>query len=143
MEREVQDKYDELLNVAQSYMNRAYAPYSKVHVGSAVLSGSGKIYGGCNVENASFGLTNCAERVALQTMIANGEKQFKAILITSNLDHLLYPCGACRQVMTEFKGKFDPYVFVVGKNGLVEIERLSSLIPYQVTDEEISSPRDS
>ncbi len=137
MDREIQLKYSEMLEIAKKYMNNAYAPYSNIHVGSAVLSKSGKIYGGCNVENASYGLTNCAERVAIQKMVSEGDLSFKAILIISDQEDFLYPCGACRQVMTEF-AKEDPIIFVVsGKNEKLEIHRLSSLIPYSIKKENI------
>ena len=132
MNKEIQEKYDELLRVAQEYMNRSYSPYSKVKVGAAILTTSGKVFGGCNVENASYGLTNCAERVAIQTMVATGEKSFIAILLTANTRSILYPCGACRQVMTEFADKIDPYVILVPTSEKIEIHRLSSLIPHQV-----------
>ncbi len=132
MNKEIQEKYDELLQVARDYMQRAYSPYSEVKVGAAVLTASGKIFGGCNIENASYGLTNCAERVALQTMVASGEKRFIALLLTANTQKTLYPCGACRQVMTEFAARMDPYIILVPKSGKIEIHRLSSLIPHQV-----------
>ncbi len=132
MNKEIQEKYDELLRVAQDYMQRAYSPYSKVNVGAAVLTANGKIFGGCNIENASYGLTNCAERVAIQTMVATGEKRFIAILLTANTEQSLYPCGACRQVMTEFADDMDPYVIIAPRSGNIEIHRLSSLIPHQV-----------
>ena len=131
MDKEVQEKYEDLLTTAKKYLEKAYSPYSKIKVGSAVLSSKGNIYGGCNIENASYGLTNCAERVAIQKMVSEGETKFKAILIISNLEDFLYPCGACRQVMTEFAENNDPYVFIVRKKDeAVELYRLSALIPY-------------
>ena len=143
MEKDVQEKYDELLRIAKKYLENAYSPYSKIKVGSAVLSSKGNIYGGCNIENASYGLTICAERVAIQKMVSEGENKFKAILIISNLDDFLYPCGACRQVMTEFAEDNDPYVFIVRKkDDAIELYRLSALIPYAVKKDTIKDQDD-
>ncbi|MGN0143776.1 MAG: cytidine deaminase [Clostridium sp.] len=94
--------YKNLIKTALDYRERAYAPYSKFKVGAAVLFKSGKIYGGCNVENASFGATNCAERTAIFTGIANGESEIRAIAIVGSAEEHTYPCGICRQVLCEF-----------------------------------------
>ena len=83
---------------------RAYAPYSKFTVGAAVLTASGKIFSGCNVENASYGLTNCAERTAIFNAVASGEKKLKlqCVVVYTPTDMPTAPCGACRQVIFEF-----------------------------------------
>lgn len=94
--------YKKLINVALDYRNRAYSPYSNFKVGAAVLFESGKIYGGCNVENASFGATNCAERTAIFKGISEGETTIKSIAIVGSLNEYTYPCGICRQVISEF-----------------------------------------
>ncbi|AGX44827.1 cytidine deaminase [Clostridium saccharobutylicum] len=94
--------YKKLINVALDYRNRAYSPYSNFKVGAAVLFESGKIYGGCNVENASFGATNCAERTAIFRGISEGETTIKSIAIVGSLNEYTYPCGICRQVISEF-----------------------------------------
>ncbi|OOM16173.1 cytidine deaminase [Clostridium saccharobutylicum] len=94
--------YKKLINVALDYRNRAYSPYSNFKVGAAVLFESGKIYGGCNVENASFGATNCAERTAIFKGISEGETTIKSIAIVGSLNEYTYPCGICRQVIAEF-----------------------------------------
>lgn len=94
--------YKNLIKTALDYRERAYAPYSKFKVGAAVLFKSGKVYGGCNVENASFGATNCAERTAIFTGIANGESEIRAIAIAGSTEEHTYPCGICRQVLCEF-----------------------------------------
>ncbi len=85
----------------------AYAPYSKFHVGAAVLTSSGKIYSGCNVENASYGLTNCAERTAIFNAAAAGEKRLKleCVVVYTPTQTATAPCGACRQVIYEFSSK--------------------------------------
>lgn len=80
----------------------AYIPYSKFRVGAAVLAGSGKIYSGCNVENASYGLCNCAERTAIFTAIAAGEREVSAVTVYTPTQTATSPCGACRQVINEF-----------------------------------------
>lgn len=94
--------YKNLIKIALDYRNRAYAPYSNFKVGSAVLFDSGKIYGGCNIENASYGATNCAERTAIFSGISNGETKIKAIAIVGSAKENTYPCGICRQVLSEF-----------------------------------------
>ena len=95
-------KNNELLKEAKKAAGNAYAPYSGFKVGAALLTGSGKIYSGCNVENSSYGLTNCAERTALFKAVSEGEKDFREILIYTDSEKLFYPCGACRQVLAEF-----------------------------------------
>lgn len=102
----------ELLAIAQQARQRAYVPYSHFAVGAALLTKSGKVYPGCNIENASFGATNCAERTAFFSAVAQGERDFAAIAIVGGpqggaLDYTA-PCGVCRQVMMEF---CDPDTF--------------------------------
>ena len=82
--------------------NRAYAPYSKFKVGAALLAEDGRVFTGCNVENASFGLTNCAERTAVFKAVSEGATRFKAIAIAGGVGDVAMPCGACRQVLAEF-----------------------------------------
>lgn len=111
---------------------KAYAPYSGYLVGAALMTVSGKVYTGCNVENASFGATNCAERTAFFKAISEGEKDFKAIAIaggkTAPSDYA-YPCGVCRQVMQEFCN--DGFLILVAKSEEDYREHtLSELLPY-------------
>ncbi len=91
---------DELIRIASEYRQQAYAPYSKFPVGAAVLAESGDIFGGCNIENGVLGLTNCAERVAIASTVAAGQRSFLQIVIVAH--PLSPPCGACRQVISEF-----------------------------------------
>lgn len=95
-------KYLDLLDAARQVRDRAYAPYSRFAVGAALRGRSGRTYVGCNVENLSFGLTICAERAALCSALAAGEREFEAIAIVADSRHPVTPCGACRQVLAEF-----------------------------------------
>lgn len=87
---------------AKAASSHAYAPYSKFRVGAAVLTGSGKIFTGCNVENASYGLCNCAERTAIYSAVAAGERKLKCVVVYTPTRNATAPCGACRQVIFEF-----------------------------------------
>ena len=107
---------DILARAAVEAMKNSYSPYSKYRVGAAVIGESGKIYTGTNVENASYGLTVCAERIAIFTAVAVGEKKFKAIAIAAAGGE---PCGACRQVMAEFTGPNTPVYAVRVKNNKI------------------------
>jgi cytidine deaminase len=98
-----------LERAARRAANRAYAPYSKFRVGAAVLAGSGKIFSGCNIENASFGLCNCAERTAIFSAIAAGEQKIAAVAVYTPTKTATSPCGACRQVLNEF----GPHALVI------------------------------
>lgn len=101
-----QEQVTALFEVATAYRLRAYAPYSHFQVGAALLTKEGKIYGGCNIENAAFSPTNCAERTAFFHAVSEGEKDFAAILIVGGKEGeppaFCTPCGVCRQVMAEF-----------------------------------------
>jgi cytidine deaminase len=95
-------KDSELIERARKSRECAYAPYSKFKVGAALLTKGGKVYTGANIENATFGLTVCAERVALFKAITDGEKKFVKIAVVADKDEPITPCGACRQVLSEF-----------------------------------------
>ncbi len=131
----------ELFAVAARTLKNSHSPYSKFKVGAAVLAASGKIYGGTNIENASFGLTNCAERTALFGAIAAGERDFKALAIVfsqKGLGDLSTPCGACRQVMAEFCDPAMPiYTADVssGKPQRIVSKKLKDYYPYPFSPE--------
>jgi cytidine deaminase len=94
--------WDSLVDAAWSAREQAYAPYSKFAVGAALLAADGRIFVGCNVENLSFGLSNCAERVAVGAAVAAGAREFLAVAVVADTDVPVSPCGACRQVLSEF-----------------------------------------
>ena len=122
--------YQELLDAARVASEKAYAPYSKVRVGAAALTPSGKVFTGCNIENASYGLANCAERVAIQHAATEGEREVLAVAVFSPDMRSITPCGACRQVMAEFATPARPGLLVIvqGNNGLRAVA-LSTLLP--------------
>ena len=124
----------ELLKAALMARNRAYAPYSGFAVGAAVEAGSGRIYSGCNVENASFGLTVCAERIAIFNAIAAGETNLRRLLAVADTAGLVYPCGACRQVMQEFN-IFE--VILCNVAGSCRRFTLPELLPYGFSQEQM------
>ncbi len=94
----------ELIDAAKKVRELAFAPYSEFKVGSAVITKDGKIFTGCNVESASFGLTVCAERVAIWKAVSEGETEFAAIAVVADTEQLTPPCGVCRQIIWEFCG---------------------------------------
>ena len=95
---------DSLIEAAKQVRENAHAPFSNFRVGAAVRASSGRIFGGCNVENSTYGLTLCAERVAIFKAISEGERGFEAMAIVADTDTLTPPCGACRQIIWEFCG---------------------------------------
>ncbi len=124
----------ELCALAASACERAYAPYSGCHVGAALLCASGKVYTGANIENASYGATVCAERVAFATALHAGEREFTGIAVAAKKDGIsaaFPPCGICRQTMAEFC-KADFYVLTVTADGF-EKHTLSQLLPNSFT----------
>ena len=107
---------DEVIAAAKAAYHLAYAPYSNFHVGAAALTSNGNIVKGCNVENASYGLTVCAERNCISNSVINGEQQFEVIIVYTEQDKLTPPCGACRQVIAEFFEQSAPVISVNHKN---------------------------
>lgn len=119
---------DDLVQAARSAMDNAYAPYSRFRVGAAVLTRGGVIYTGTNVENASYGLTICAERVAVFKSVSEGGQDITRMAIVSSSGEHTYPCGACRQVLNEF-GK-EMKVVLGDKGGKTISVPLSDLLPH-------------
>lgn len=118
---------EKLIWIARKAVEQAYAPYSTLCVGSVMLCSDGTVFKGCNIENASFSLTNCAERTAIFSAIAAGKRSFSAIAIAASNGSTPYPCGACRQVLAEF---CDPdFPVYVAKDDGYESLRLGDLLP--------------
>ena len=123
---------DLLIEAAKQARENAHEPYSNFRVGAALRSTSGRIFGGCNVENATYGLTMCAERVAIFKAVSEGERGFSAIAVVTDTEVLTPPCGACRQLIWEFCG--DIPVSMANLNGKVEIIQMRELFPRPFDD---------
>ena len=119
----------ELIEKALEAREKAYAPYSKFKVGVAVLTAEGKIYTGCNVENASYPVGICAERVAMSKAVADGETEFTVIAIVGSGENYCMPCGMCRQFMAEFC-KEDFEIIVAKSVDDYKIMKMGELLPY-------------
>lgn len=118
---------EKLIEAATEVREKAYAPYSNFKVGAAVQTKSGKIFTGCNVESASYGLTVCAERVAIWKAVSEGEKEFEQIAVVAGTEELTPPCGVCRQIIWEFCG--DIPVIFANLKGDVETVQMKELLP--------------
>ncbi len=118
---------DRLIEAAKAARENAHAPYSNFRVGAALRATSGRVYTGCNVENATYGLTVCAERVAIFKAISEGERGFDAIAVLTDTETLTPPCGACRQLIWEFCG--DAEVILANLGGKSETFRMAELFP--------------
>ena len=116
-----------LIRAARTAQRHAHAPYSRFLVGAAILTRSGTIYTGCNVESSSYGLTLCAERTAIFKAISEGEREFAAIAITANTLEPTPPCGACRQVLMDLAGNID--VIMSGTGKATATVKLKHLLP--------------
>ena len=124
----------ELAKQALEAQKMSYSPYSKFRVGAALLTKSGKVFTGCNIESASYSPTICAERAAIAKAVSEGEQEFEAIAVTGDGDWT-YPCGVCRQMMREFAP--DLLVIVVKSETEVREHRLSELLPYSFGPEDL------
>jgi cytidine deaminase len=117
----------ELLAAAKTAFDRAYAPYSNFRVGAALLGTDGKIYAGCNVENASYGLSRCAEQTAIQKMVSEGTRGFSKAVVYTLASPPSSPCGACRQILFEFGA--DAEVVMVNDKNETRVFTVSELLP--------------
>jgi cytidine deaminase len=124
-------EYRKLAEAAIQAQCNAYAPFSKFKVGAALLSKDGKIFTGCNIENSSYGLTICAERVAIFKAISLGVFNFRAIAIVSDSSSYTYPCGACRQVLSDLAGDIE--FILMNKKKQIKTIKLNSLLPFAFT----------
>lgn len=118
---------EKLIAAARQAREFAHAPYSRFRVGAAVRTKTGRIFSGCNIENASYGLTLCAERVAIFKAVSEGEREFDSIVVVADTEQLTPPCGACRQIIWEFCG--DIPVILANLKGKIERERAGKLLP--------------
>lgn len=122
---------NELIKASSEAAEKAYCPYSRYHVGAALLCADGTVYTGCNIENGSFGATNCAERTAIFKAVSEGRREFSAIAISSYSEKgdssMPYPCGICRQVMSEFCRK--DFTVIVSDGANTEKFTLEELLP--------------
>ena len=123
---------EQLISIAMDAMKRAYCPYSEFRVGAALITKTGKVFTGCNIENASFGATVCAERTAIFKAVSEGFVNFQKIAIVSDSCDTTYPCGICLQVMNEFMP--DGSIVLVDKFGSVIERRVSEFLPYAFSE---------
>lgn len=119
----------ELMSAAEAACENAYAPYSKFRVGAALLAGDGRIFTGCNVENATYGATICAERTAAVKAVSEGALKFLACAITNAGGGLTYPCGICRQFLSEFADE-GMRIILKDEKGHIRVKTLGELMPY-------------
>lgn len=122
---------EDLVLKARETWRHAYAPYSRFHVGAALRSASGTVFSGANIENASYGLTRCAEQSAVQAMASTGERSFSEIVVYTEAEHPAPPCGACRQILLEFNK--DAHVHLVNHAGVTRSFQVSDLLPHAFT----------
>ena len=127
----------ELVREALEARKQSYCPYSSFAVGAALLCGDGTIFRGCNIENAAYPATNCAERTAFFKAVSEGELGFTAIAINGDADDYLYPCGVCRQVMSEFCKADTFQIILVKEDGTYKIFTLEELLPGAFTETEL------
>jgi cytidine deaminase len=120
--------YSDLLQIAHKAKKNSYSPYSNFRVGAVLVSENGNLYSGVNVENSSYGLTNCAERTAVFKAITDGERKFKTIVLASDAVDFIPPCGACRQVLMEVCGP-DLDVVMSNSDNEIQILKLKDLLP--------------
>ncbi|HAQ08857.1 MAG TPA: cytidine deaminase [Bacillus bacterium] len=117
-----------LIEKAIEARTKAYVPYSKFQVGAAIITSNDNVYLGCNVENASYGLTNCAERTAIFKAVSEGDTEIKAIAVVGDTEGPISPCGACRQVIAEFATD-DTKVYLANLNGVVKETTVNEILP--------------
>lgn len=127
---------EDLIQEAERARNYAYVPYSKFPVGAALLTEAGKVYHGCNIENAAYGVCNCAERTAIFKAISEGETKFAMLAVTANTKRPVPPCGACRQVIAELCPKDMKVVLSNGKGEITE-KTVEALLPFAFSSEDL------
>jgi len=123
----------ELIDLAVKTSENAYVPYSHFPIGAVLVTDEGKIYTGVNIENASFGLTNCGERTAIFKAVSEGYRDFECLAVYGDTKNPISPCGACRQVMVEFLKSDSKVILIAEDNSTVEMT-VGELLPYSFTD---------
>ena len=123
-----------LMDCAIKARENAYSPYSHFAVGAALLCEDGTLFEGCNIENASYGLTNCAERTAIFKAVSEGHTKFKALAVVADTEGPCTPCGACRQVMAEFK---IPLIILGNLMGNIKIVTIEELLPFSFSEYDV------
>lgn len=129
--------YEELIRAAYEAKKFSYAPYSKFHVGAALLCVDGTVYTGCNVENAAYTPTNCAERTAVFKAVSEGRREFRAIAIVGDQERYLTPCGVCRQTLAEFcrEGQFE---VVLAKSPVeYQVKTMQEIFPFSFSPDDL------
>jgi cytidine deaminase len=125
-----------LIQEARKAMDKAYVPYSKFQVGAALLTEDGKVYQGCNIENAAYSMCNCAERTAIFSAYAHGDRKFKGLAVIADTARPVPPCGACRQVISELCPN-DMKVVLTNLNGDIKEITVEELLPGAFTPEDL------
>ena len=126
----------ELFELAKDAMNKAYVPYSRFHVGAAILTADGKIYSGCNVENAAYPEGTCAEAGAIASMVLGGDTLIKEIYVIGKGEELVTPCGGCRQKIREFSS-VDTMIHICGAEGVRKSLTMNELLPFSFGPENL------
>lgn len=126
----------EWLLIAKEALEKAYVPYSQFPVGACLVTKQGRTYQGVNIENASYGLSNCAERTSIFKAVSEGERDFSHLVVAGDTSQPISPCGACRQVMVEFFEQDMP-VTLVGQHGVVKEMTVAELLPYSFTGQDL------
>ncbi|MFT8410202.1 MAG: cytidine deaminase [Schleiferilactobacillus perolens] len=126
----------ELIQSAVDARRQAYVPYSHFAVGAALVTADGHVYQGCNIENSSYGLANCAERTAIFKAVSEGHRHFSELVVVADTTDPVSPCGACRQVLAEFGEPTMP-VLLTNLQGKIKRTTVAELLPYAFTEEQL------
>ena len=131
--------YKELVKIAEQAKENAYVPYSNFRVGAAILAVDGQVFSGCNIENASYSLTNCGERTALFKAVSVGAREFRAVAISTDTKDITSPCGSCRQALIEFGDDID--IIMANVDGEYKVCKLKELLPLAFSPAKLEEER--
>jgi cytidine deaminase len=132
-------KHQALVRAAETAKHHSHSPYSGFRVGAALLTASGRVFSGCNIESSSFSLTLCAERTAIFKAVSEGEKHFRAMAIATDSEEFVSPCGACRQVIQDLTGNID--IVLVNSHGKTRSYKMAKLLPLPFRDKVLPNRR--